>query len=295
VYTLHIQTNVRIGHSQARRKEGWSESVEGEKEGYQIRRNPTVRESIVSCRFHNYFLLAVLRPVVLLADDLALALVAAALALGLASLVELVAFFAAGRFEVAFLAGALVVVVFLVVVAGAFLAGALALAVVADAVFLAGALEVAEEAAEGFVLLFVTAFLPEAFGGLVSFLTVLAAGLTGLFSLVALASSDLPLAASLTFPEGPLGSVKTPFSSPLMMARLIFELTAAVISKRYFSSKYFLIVGLDTPVRASSLLTMHSEIMMMKEGCDDGDTFFLGAAFLAGAFLDGEDICGVGR
>jgi hypothetical protein len=51
---------------------------------------------------------------------------------------------------------------------------------VAEAVFLAGAL-VVEDAAEGLVLLFVTAFLPEGFGGLVSFLTTLAAGLTGLF------------------------------------------------------------------------------------------------------------------
>ena len=35
---------------------------------------------------------------------------------------------------------------------------------------------------------------------------------------------------------------------------------------------------------------LRTEIMMMKEGCDDGESFFFGAAFLAGAFFDGEDI-----
>lgn len=35
--------------------------------------------------------------------------------------------------------------------------------------------------------------------------------------------------------------------------------------------------------------------MMMKEGCDDGEAVFLGAAFLAEAFFDGEDIVVVCR
>jgi len=229
----------------------------------------------------------------LLAVDLALVvalvLVAAALALGLAALVELVAFLAAGRFAVVvFLAAGLVVVVAFLAVGAALFTGAFALVAVEVVVFFAEALEAGAARAGAFAFVLVAVFLTAGLAaGLVSFLT---AALTGLFSLVALASSALPLAASLTFPEGPLGSVKTPFSSPLMMARLIFELTAAVISILYFSSKYFLIVGRETPVRASSLSTMHSEIMMMKEGCDDGESFFFGAAFLAGAFFDGEDI-----
>jgi len=223
-----------------------------------------------------------------LALVVALALDAAALALGLAALVELVAFLATGRLAVVvFLAAGLAVVVAFLAVGAALFTGAFALVVV-EVVFFAEALAAGAERAGAFAFVLVTVFLAIGFAaGLVSFLT---AALTGLFSLVALASSALPLAASLTFPEGPLGSVKTPFSSPLMIARLIFELTAAVISRLYFSSKYFLIVGLETPVRASSLSTMHSEIMMMKEGCDDGESFFFGAAFLAGAFFDGEDI-----
>jgi len=173
-----------------------------------------------------YFLVTALPDLVLVV----FALVAAALAFGLAVLVELVAFLGAGRLAVVvFLAGALVAVVFLAVVPVVFLAGALALALVevAVAVFLAGALEAAVDRAGALALAFVVVFFATGFAaGLVSFLTVL----TGLFSLVALASSALPLGANLTFPEGPLGRVKTFFSSPLMMARLIFELTAAVIS-----------------------------------------------------------------
>jgi len=171
-----------------------------------------------------YFLVTALPDLVLVV----FALVAATLAFGLAVLVELVAFLGAGRLAVAvFLAGALVAIVFLAVVPVVFLTGALALALVDVAVFLAGALEAAVDRAGALALAFVVVFFATGFAaGLVSFLTVL----TGLFSLVALASSALPLGANLTFPEGPLGRVKTFFSSPLMMARLIFELTAAVIS-----------------------------------------------------------------
>jgi len=90
----------------------------------------------------------------------------------------------------------------------------------------------------------------------------------GLFSF---AASDLvvgaDLGASLTLPWTPLGRAKVPFCSPLTMALLILCTTADVISMLYFSSMYFLMVGLDTPVRASSLLsTMHSEIIWMKGG-----------------------------
>jgi len=218
------------------------------------------------------YFLAVLRDVVPLEEiDLPFALVVVAFALGLAAFEVLVVFFEVARFAVeVFLAvEALEVLAFFAVVAAGFLTGALALVLVAAVVvaFLAGALAagaaLAVVALALGLALAVVVFLAEAFAaGLLSFLTVL----IGLFSLVLLASSVLPLAANLTLPDGPLGRVKTPFSSPLMIARLIFEFTRGVISKRYFSSRYFLIVGLETPVRPSSLSTIHSEIMMMKEG-----------------------------
>jgi len=73
---------------------------------------------------------------------------------------------------------------------------------------------------------------------------------TGLFSFEVV--EVLVLGASLTLPEMPLGREKTPFSVPLLIVRLIWETTPASTSILYLVSRNFLIVGRETPVRASS-------------------------------------------
>jgi len=145
------------------------------------------------------------------------------------------AFFVDALFAVEdfFVRAAFDVMAFLAVTPGAFLAGALSLGLDAwvEAAFLVVDLTAVVALAGTLALVravVVVAFLSVGLAtGLVSFL----ARLTGLFSFVWLASSAFPLGANFTLPEGPLGRVKTPFSSPLMMARLIFELTRPVISK----------------------------------------------------------------
>lgn len=89
---------------------------------------------------------------------------------------------------------------------------------------------------------------------------------TGLvFSLVASARA---LGASLTFPEGPFGRRNVPFSLPVVMARFSWLDAAALTSIRYLDSTNFLIVGRETPVRASSgCATIHSLIISTQEGC----------------------------
>jgi len=68
------------------------------------------------------------------------------------------------------------------------------------------------------------------------------------FSLVSAAF----LEASFTFPEGPLGREKTLVSAPRAMARLMFVICEGVMSILYCSSRNFLIIGRETPARASS-------------------------------------------
>jgi len=89
---------------------------------------------------------------------------------------------------------------------------------------------------------------------------------TGLvFSLVASARA---LGASLTFPEGPFGRRNVPFSLPVVMARFSWLEAVALTSIRYLDSTNFLIVGRETPVRASSgCATIHSLIISTQEGC----------------------------
>jgi len=67
-----------------------------------------------------------------------------------------------------------------------------------------------------------------------------------------LAASLRALGASLTFPEGPFGRIKVPFSAPWVMALLSWLAVVALRSMRYLDSTNFLIVGRETPARASS-------------------------------------------
>jgi len=83
-----------------------------------------------------------------------------------------------------------------------------------------------------------------------------------------LAAPVRTLGASFTFPEGPLGRTKMPFSLPWAMARLSWVAAAALRSMWYLLSTNFLIAGRETPVRESSgLLTIHSLIISTQGGC----------------------------
>jgi len=75
----------------------------------------------------------------------------------------------------------------------------------------------------------------------------LAAGLA--FSL---AASLFPFPASLTLPEGPFGRTNVPFSAPCAMALLSWLAAEAFITTWYLVSTNFLMVGRETPDRASS-------------------------------------------
>jgi len=92
-----------------------------------------------------------------------------------------------------------------------------------------------------------------------------AAGLlAGAFSL---AASLRALGASLTFPEGPFGRTKVPFSAPWVMALLSWLAAVALREMRYLASTNFLIVGRETPARASAgCATMHSFIISTHVG-----------------------------
>jgi len=80
------------------------------------------------------------------------------------------------------------------------------------------------------------------------FLVVLATGIGAAFSFPA---SLRALGASLTFPDGPFGRAKTPFSAPWVIALLMLFAVVAEMRMPYLSSRNFLIVGRLTPVRAS--------------------------------------------
>jgi hypothetical protein len=98
----------------------------------------------------------------------------------------------------------------------------------------------------------------------------LEAGLeTGLLAGVAfsLAASLRALGASLTFPDGPFGRRKVPFSAPWVMALLSWLAAVALRSIRYLISTNFLMVGRETPARASSgCAIMHSFIISTQVG-----------------------------
>jgi len=103
-------------------------------------------------------------------------------------------------------------------------------------------------------------------GAVVDFLEAgLAAGLlAGAFSL---AASLRDLGASLTLPEGPFGRMKVPFSAPWVMALLSWLAAVALREMRYLASTNFLIVGRETPARASAgCATMHSFIISTHVG-----------------------------
>jgi len=74
----------------------------------------------------------------------------------------------------------------------------------------------------------------------------------GLFSFVASSATLGGLGASLTRPDGPLGSEKMFFSAPTAIALLSWVVCAFPMSSLYLSSTNFLIWGRETPWRASS-------------------------------------------
>jgi len=83
-----------------------------------------------------------------------------------------------------------------------------------------------------------------------------------------LAASTRAFGANLTLPEGPFGRTNVPFSLPVVMARFSWLEAAALSSIRYFDSTNFLIVGRETPARASSgWAMMHALIISTQEGC----------------------------
>jgi len=87
------------------------------------------------------------------------------------------------------------------------------------------------------------------------------------------AADGLPvLGASLTFPDGPLGNINIPDSVPDAIARPSWNMLAGFISTPYLSSANFLIVVLETPTLASSLLSaMHSLMISFHGGLDAAD------------------------
>jgi len=218
------------------------------------------------------------------------ALVAAALAATFFSAVFAVDAFLAGAvdFVAGFLPGALAVVFFAVAFFGA---GAAAFFVAAVVVFLVAA---GFFALDTVAVAFVVVFLE----GASTFLTGAFFTAAGFFAGTGFAFSssdaDFFLGASLTLPEGPLGKAKMPAEAPEEMARLSWYKFAPETSTWYVSSANFLIVALDTPLRASSLLAeMHSLMMSFQEGCEAALTAALGdalgvalVAFFDAGFLD---------
>jgi len=225
-------------------------------------------------------LAAVLDAGLALATDFGLAFAAVAFAFGL----SVAAFLGAAFFGAAFLAVAVVVffAAGFLAVAGffpttAFFAGARFEAAV---VFFAGAALVLPArtflGAAGFFAAGLVAVTVFAFG-----LVLAAAGL-GLVAVVfaavevlaldtglefSIAASSRTLGVSLTLPEGPLGSTKVPRSLPDVIARLSWLAVVGFKSTLYFDSTNFLIMGRETPPRASSgWAMMHSFIMSIHEG-----------------------------
>jgi len=185
-------------------------------------------------------------------------------------------FFSAGSFLPAYVflrAESDLVVEVLPDVFGGLAGGTCFLTVLVDDKALGG--DVFEEGAlrplEGFVVadLPVTVFVLDP--GLVAgfgtvFVEVLEVFEAGLFSFASSATLGI-LGASLTRPDGPLGSEKVFFSAPTAMALLSWVFCAFPMSSLYFSPTNFLIWGRETPTRASSgWAAMHSLIISVQLG-----------------------------
>jgi len=87
---------------------------------------------------------------------------------------------------------------------------------------------------------------------LVVVLLALVAGFLLAGLVFSLAASLCPFPASLTLPEGPFGRTKTPLSAPCVMALLSWLTADAFMTTRCLDSTNFLMVGRETPKRASS-------------------------------------------
>jgi len=184
-----------------------------------------------------------------LVDEIAFLLAAGALA-GIflaAGAFFVVAVFLAGTALVADLAAGLVAGFELALEVEVFVVFALGAAVFVVAGFALGL-----EAARGAFLvvgaLEAVAFLVDIAGFLVVVVAVFLDAMGAWFSLV----SAVFLEASFTFPDGPFGSEKTLVSAPRAIARLMLVICEGVISILYCSSRNFLIIGRETPERASS-------------------------------------------
>jgi len=176
------------------------------------------------------------------------------------------AFFGLGSPVTAFLAGAFFAVLAFLA-AGFFAAVVLPFPVAFDffavdvyffvvAVVAAG-FDVAALAAFGLAAAVVEVLAFNGFLVVVAFLTVVDLALVAVGFLVAglafsLAASLFPFPASLTLPEGPLGRTNVPFSAPCAMALLSWLAAEAFITTWYLVSTNFLMVGRETPDRASS-------------------------------------------
>lgn len=185
-----------------------------------------------------------------LVDEIAFLLAAGALA-GIflaAGAFFVVAVFLAGTALVADLAAGLVAGFELALEVEVFVVFALGAAVFVVVAGFALGLEAARGAFLVVGALEAVAFLVDIAGFLVVVVAVFLDAMGAWFSLV----SAVFLEASFTFPDGPFGSEKTLVSAPRAIARLMLVICEGVISILYCSSRNFLIIGRETPERASS-------------------------------------------